>query len=98
MVEPPMVFILECTTEQMMKDDEVTSRHIGANSSSNQRAADRALLQAHVTALADGEVAARDQHYGARGAHANYARTFLSNACLIGRCRRGTARGDAVDR
>ena len=51
-----------------------SSGYVGANGAANHRAADWTLLETRIAALADGEVAARDEHNGARGAHAHDAR------------------------
>ena len=77
-------------------DDDMSSGHVGANGSTNHRTADRALLEAHVAALADGEVAARDEHNGARGAQAYDAHAVLRGAYLLRGCGRGlTSSGTA---
>ena len=54
-----------------------SSGHVGANSATNHRAADQTLLETRIAALADGEMAARDEHNGARGAHAHDACAVL---------------------
>ena len=81
--------IVECTPDEVRIDDEMSSGHVGANGPTNHRAADRALLEANVAALADREMAARDEHNGARGAHTHDARTVLRDACLLCGCGRG---------
>ena len=55
--------------------------NVRADGATNHRAADGALLEAAVTALADAEVAARDEHHRARIGHANHADVVF----LIGR-------------
>ena len=50
---------------------------------------DRALKEASIASLADGEVAARAEHHCARRRHAHDANTLLRSACLL--CVRGVA-------
>ena len=57
------------------------SRNIRADRAPNHSAADGALLETAVAALAHGEVAAWDEHYRARTGHANHADAVF----LIGR-------------
>ena len=63
------------------------SCNVGAYGAANHRAAHWALLETAVAALADGEVAARDEHYRARGRHTHDAHALLRGTCLL--CVRG---------
>ena len=52
-------------------------RNIRADRAADHSATDRALLEAAVAALADGVVAAWDEHYRARTRHAHHADAVL---------------------
>ena len=63
------------------------SCHVGAYGAANHRAAHWALLEAAVAALADGEVAALDEHHRVRGRYTHDAHALLRGNCLL--CVRG---------
>lgn len=72
------------------------SCHVAAYGASNQWTTDGTLLETRVAVLADGEVAARNEDYSARGRHTHDAQTLLCGAGLCGRgcghCRHIAAR------
>ena len=65
-------------------------RDVRPDGASNHRAADRALLEARVAALANGEVPARNEHYCARRRHAHDANALLRIRCRWLQCCRAS--------
>ena len=63
---------------------------VGANGATKHRAAARALLDARVAALANDEMAARDEHHCARRRHAHDANALRRIGCRWLRCCRAS--------